>query len=101
MRLQGDPSIIPNPCVAPILTPPFYALRIVPGHFGTFAGIKTTPKGQVLDVAGHPIRGLYAAGSDQASVFGGFYPAGGINLGPALTFGYLAGYELAQLQEIV
>ena len=101
MRLQGDPSITPNPCVAPIVTPPFYALRIVPGHFGTFAGIKTTPKGQVLDVAGHPIGGLYAAGSDQASVFGGFYPAGGINLGPALTFGYLAGYELAQLQEIV
>lgn len=100
MRLQGDPSVTPNPCVAPMVTPPFYALHIVPGYFGTFAGIKTTPEGQVLDVTGQPIGGLYAAGSDQASVFGGFYPAGGINLGPALTFGYLAGHALAQPHEV-
>ena len=26
---------------------------------------------------------------------GGNYPAGGINLGPALTFGYIAGRDLA------
>lgn len=42
-----------------------------------------------------PIAGLYAAGSDQANVMGGHYPAGGINLGPALTFGYIAGRDLA------
>jgi hypothetical protein len=28
---------------------------------------------------------------------GGQYPAGGINLGPALTFGYIAGRDLANV----
>ncbi|MGY5319031.1 FAD-binding protein [Neomicrococcus lactis] len=41
------------------------------------------------------IPGLYAAGNDQASVMGGYYPAGGINLGPALTFGYVAARDIA------
>ena len=44
---------------------------------------------------GAPIPGLYAAGTDMASVMGGHYPAGGINLGPAMTFGYIAGCHAA------
>jgi hypothetical protein len=31
----------------------------------------------------------------MASVMGGRYPSGGINLGPAMTFGYIAGRHLA------
>lgn len=42
-----------------------------------------------------PIAGLYAAGTDMASIMGGHYPAGGINLGPAVTFGYIAGRHIA------
>lgn len=95
MRLQGDPEQAPNPCVAPIVKPPFFAVEILPGSFGTFAGISTDGHARVLGNDGHPIAGLYAAGSDSASVFGGFYPAGGINLGPALTFGFLAGRHAA------
>ena len=49
----------------------------------------------MLNDDGEPIPGLYVAGNDQASVMGGHYPAGGINLGPALTFGYIAGRDLA------
>lgn len=91
MRLQGDPDIRPNPCVAAIETPPFYAVKVVPGSFGTFAGLRTDGSARVLDNEDRPIRGLYAAGTDMASVMGGHYPAGGINLGPALTFGFIAG----------
>lgn len=98
MRLQGDPDHHPNPCVAPILAPPFFAVEVGPGSFGTFSGLATDPQARVLDAQGAPIPGLYAAGSDAASVFGGFYPAGGINLGPALTFGFIAGQHVAGAQ---
>jgi succinate dehydrogenase/fumarate reductase flavoprotein subunit len=37
-----------------------------------------------------PIPGLFAAGADMASIMGGHYPAGGINLGPAMVFGHIA-----------
>jgi succinate dehydrogenase/fumarate reductase flavoprotein subunit len=42
-----------------------------------------------------PIDGLYVAGNDMHSVMGGEYPAPGITLGPALTFGWVAGMHLA------
>ncbi|SMX43151.1 FAD-dependent oxidoreductase [Actibacterium lipolyticum] len=95
MQLQGDPAHSPNPCVAPILKPPFHAVEVIPGSFGTFAGLATNAHAQVLTKGGAPIQGLYAVGTDSASVFGGFYPAGGINLGPALTFGFIAGRHAA------
>jgi len=87
-----------NPCVAPIETGPFYAVKVRPGSFGTFAGLKTNGNAQVLNSEGSPITGLYAVGTDMASVMGGFYPSGGINLGPALTFGYVAGRHAAGAQ---
>lgn len=94
-RYGGDPKIRPNPSLAPLEKGPFYAVKIVPGSFGTFAGLAADARSRVLDATGAPIPGLFVAGNDQANVMGGFYPAGGINLGPALTFGYLAGRELA------
>ena len=94
-RLQGDPAHKPNPCIAPIERGPFYAVKVVPGSFGTFAGLKTDGSARVLDANDQPIPGLYAAGTDMASVMGGHYPAGGINLGPAMTFGFIAGRHLA------
>ena len=94
-RKQGDAQHAPNPCVAPIEQGPFYAVKVEAGCFGTFAGLKTNAHAQVLNTDGQPIAGLYSAGSDMASIMGGHYPAGGINLGPAATFGYIAGRHLA------
>ena len=64
---------------------------------GTFAGLSTDVHARVLNEAGQPIRGLYACGNDMASVFGGEYSGAGITIGPALTFGHLAGLHLAAL----
>lgn len=99
-RKGGDPLHKgPNPCVAPIEHGPFYAVKVVPGSFGTFAGLKTNGSAQALDKDGKPIVGLYAVGTDMASVMGGFYPSGGINLGPAMTFGYIAGRHAADAMD--
>jgi len=95
-RGSGDPDHKPNPCVAPIEKPPFYAIKVLPGSFGTFAGLKTDALARVLDSTGIPIEGLYAVGGDQANVMGGHYPCGGINLGPAMTFGFVAGRHIAR-----
>lgn len=94
-RKQGDPLHGPNPCVAPIEQGPFYAVKVLPGSFGTFAGLKTNAHAQVLGLDDAPIVGLYAVGADMASVMGGCYPSGGINLGPAMTFGYIAARHAA------
>lgn len=94
-RFLGDPEVKPNPCVAPLDRAPYYAVRIVVGDLGTFAGIRTDGNARVLDSARQPIAGLYAVGNDAASVMGGNYPGGGITIGPAMTFGFIAGRHLA------
>ena len=95
-RYQGDAGDQPNPCVAPIERRPFYAVKVVPGSFGTFAGLAHRRHAPACWTrGGAPIAGLYAVGTDMASVMGGHYPAGGINLGPAMTFGYIAGRHAA------
>ncbi|KND62004.1 Succinate dehydrogenase/fumarate reductase, flavoprotein subunit [Candidatus Burkholderia verschuerenii] len=95
-RVQGDASHGPNPCLAPIVDGPFHAVKLVPGSLGTFTGLATDARARVLDDAHRTIPGLYAVGNDAASMMGGHYPAGGITLGPAMTFGYLAGLTLAE-----
>jgi succinate dehydrogenase/fumarate reductase flavoprotein subunit len=95
-RYQGDALHGPNPCVAPITDGPFYAIKMVIGDLGTYAGIVTDADARALDANGRVIPGLYAAGNDMASIMGGNYPGAGITLGPALTFGYIAGRHLAE-----
>ena len=94
-RFHGDPEVKPNPCLAPIATGPFYAVRVVPGDIGTFAGLKTDEHARVIGPDNTPLKGLYAVGNDMASVLGGNYSGGGITLGPGMTFGYIAGLHAA------
>jgi len=96
-KAQGDAENHPNPCIALIEKSPFYAIEIVPGSLGTFAGLNTDCKARVLDKSTQrPIKGLYAVGNDMNTIMGGQYPSGGITLGPAMTFGFIVGKQLAQ-----
>lgn len=97
-RAQGDANHLPNPSLAALDQSPFYAVKIVPGSLGTFAGLKTDAAARVLDASDTPIPGLFAVGNDMSSIMGGNYPSGGITLGPGMTFGYIAGRVLADLQ---
>jgi succinate dehydrogenase/fumarate reductase flavoprotein subunit len=94
-RYLADPDQQPNPCVAPVETGPFYAVKLVMGDLGTFDGIRTSVVGEVLRRDGSPIPGLYAVGNDRASVMGGNYPGAGITHGPNMTFGYLTANHIA------
>ncbi|MBR0718639.1 FAD-dependent oxidoreductase [Bradyrhizobium liaoningense] len=95
-RHLGDAARKPNPCVAPIQRAPFFALRIYPADLGTAIGMKVDAQARVLREDGTPIAGLYACGNDMGSIMNGNYPGPGITLGPALTFGYIAGRHLAE-----
>ena len=96
---SGDKEHGPNPSLAPLEKGPFYAIKVLPGSFGTFAGLKADAQARVLKADGNPIPGLYVAGSDQANVMGGHYPSGGINIGPAMTFGYIAARHAAGVRD--
>jgi succinate dehydrogenase/fumarate reductase flavoprotein subunit len=100
-RYQGDSLVQPNPCMAPITQGPFYAIRVVVGEIGTFAGLLTDAACRVLTQDRQVVPGLYAVGNDAASVMGGNYPGAGITLGPAITFGYVAGMQLASGASVI
>jgi 3-oxosteroid 1-dehydrogenase len=94
-RYYGDPRCRPNPNLAPLTRPPFYAVKIVPGDLGTKGGLRTDERARVLREDGTPIAGLYAAGNTSASVMGRSYAGAGATIGPAMTFGYIAALDLA------
>lgn len=93
-QFYGDPEVSPNPCLSPLERAPFYALRIDPGDFGTCGGLRVDTRARVLDERDEPIAGLYATGNCTAGLLT-TYPGPGATLGPAMTFGYIAGKELA------
>ncbi len=96
-RYLADPDNRPNPCVAPVQTGPFYAVKVIMGDLGTFDGIQTSVVGEVKKRDGSVIAGLYAVGNDRASIMGGNYPGAGITHGPNMTFGYVTANHIADL----
>lgn len=89
-RYYGDPANSPNPCLAPINKPPYYAMALYPGDIGTKGGLLTNDRAQVIKEDGSVIKGLYAIGNTSASVMGRTYPGAGGTLAPAMTFGFIA-----------
>ena len=75
--------------------PPFYAVAIRIGALGTSGGPRTDERGRVLARSGGTIPGLWAAGNVMAAPTATVYGGAGGTLGPAMTFGYLAGRDAA------
>jgi succinate dehydrogenase/fumarate reductase flavoprotein subunit len=74
-----------------IAKPPFYAAWHTPALHDSYTGIRINTTGQVLDLSGKPIPGLYACGDSS----GGFGQHG---ICRAATYGRLGGWHAAQQQ---
>ncbi len=97
-RCNGDARQKPNACLGPIEKPPYCAVKVYPTPLGTSLGLRTDANSQVLDASNRPIAGLYACGNDMHSIMGGEYPGPGVQIGIALTFGYIAARHAAQAE---
>lgn len=90
----------PSKYMKPVDTAPFYAVKRVYQVSAICDGIAVNDAGQVVDTEGKPMEGLYAAGNCS----GGFYgdvdyslDTMGLSIGRCVTFGYLAGKDVASL----
>ncbi|WP_298290563.1 FAD-dependent oxidoreductase [Novosphingobium sp.] len=86
----GDPFHKPNPTLGELSEGPFHAIPVIPGDVGTLGGVVTDDKARVLREDGTPIAGLYATGVSAAGVMGRVSPGSGVNVGPAMVWGYVA-----------
>lgn len=78
-----------SPLVA-IERSPFHAAVFGISDLGTKGGLRTDTAARVLDAAGNPIPGLYAAGNTMAAPSGTAYPGGGNPIGASMLFSHLA-----------
>jgi 3-oxosteroid 1-dehydrogenase len=65
-RYYGDPTVKPNPCLAPLTEAPFYAVKMWPGDLGTKGGLVTDEHARVLLSGGETIGSFNAARLKEA-----------------------------------
>ena len=93
-QFMGDKTT-PHLTLGAIEKPPFYAIPIYPGTMGTKGGPRINADGQIIDVRGSTIPGLYGAGNSVAAMSGPGNWGGGGTLGPAVVDGWMAGRHAA------
>ncbi len=97
VALQEDVDYLKDPTfLEPISTAPFYAVEVRPATCCfTACGLRITRDAEVLDEAGRPVRGLYAAGEVTGGVIGPRYVGSGNSYGNCVTMGRVAGQSAA------
>lgn len=87
----------PDPAARPLVRAPFYAIQLFPLTRKSMGGLAIDEDTRVVDDAGRPIAGLYAAG-EVTGVAGinGSYGGEGTFLGPSVWLGRLAGQAAAR-----
>jgi predicted oxidoreductase len=83
----------PDKRMAPLQSPPFYAMELVPSFTNTQGGPRRNKFSQVLDTEGKVIPRLYAGG-ELGSVCSWYYQAGS-NIGECIALGRVAGEKAA------
>ena len=79
----------PSDQLAPVSTPPFYAIPCIPEILNTDGGPRRNEKAQILDVDGEPIPNLYSSG-EFGSIWAAKYQGSG-NITECMVFGRIAG----------
>jgi len=94
---RGDWNHRPNPCLGPVVEPPFFGMRMRLLNTGiAAAGVRAGLFGRVLTEEGDVIDNLYAVGecSDRAAAGVGYNS--GYSLSRAITYGYLAAWDITR-----
>jgi 3-oxo-5alpha-steroid 4-dehydrogenase len=103
-ELGADPVFHKRPERVRPLLPPLGAFDLRRGSAPyapfTLGGLETTVAGEVLDAAGDPIPGLFAAGRTTSGICSFGY-ASGLSIGDSTLFGRFAGATVAQSARVI
>jgi succinate dehydrogenase/fumarate reductase flavoprotein subunit len=86
---ERDPDFGRRMMLAPLDTPPFYAVELSPSMLNTQGGPRRNENAQIVRPDGSPIARLYSAG-ELGSIYSYLYQGTG-NIGECLAFGRIAG----------
>jgi len=89
-----EPRLLNWRVLAPLRTPPYYALELTPSFINTQGGPRRDKDAHVVGIDGNAIPRLYSAG-ELGSIYAFLYQGGG-NVGECFAFGRIAGRNAAR-----